>query len=89
MAQGDNDFGSMMLGFWVVKADGTATLDVTKQGALLGLNRYGSVSVREVQPPNQACYDCGNDPAPQFNALRGCGALAVTASNCQFNLTDP
>jgi len=75
--QADSDFASMFLGFWKVNADGTATLTVNKQATVLGLNNYGSVSVREMQPPNMPCYDCGNDPAPQLNALRACGSLTV------------
>lgn len=78
LPQGDSDFGSMMLGFWVVDQNGNGTLTVNKQATVTGLQNYGSVSVREIQPPNTACYDCGNDPAPQFNALRACGALTVT-----------
>jgi hypothetical protein len=77
LAQADSDFASMHLGFWVVKPDGTATLIVDKQAPLTGLNNYKTVSVREMQSPNVACYDCGNDPAPQLNALRACGALTV------------
>lgn len=73
----DNDFASMMLGFWTVKPDGSATLTVNKQATLLGLDKYGSISVREVQPPNQECYNVQNDPAPQLNALRACGGLTI------------
>lgn len=76
LAQGDSDFASMMLGFWVVKADGSATLTVAKQATVLGLQKYGSVSVREMQAPDP-CYVPMNDPAPQFNALRACGALTI------------
>lgn len=75
--QADSDFASMHLGFWVVKPDGSATLNVVKQATVTGLSNYKTVSVREMQPPNVACYDCGNDPAPQLNALRACGALTV------------
>jgi hypothetical protein len=76
----DNDFASMMLGFWIVKPDGTATLTVAKQPTVSGLNNYTTVSVREVQPPNTTCFNCGLDPAPQLNALRACGALTVAAT---------
>ena len=75
--QADSDFASMHLGFWVVKPDGSATLNVVKQATVTGLDNYKTVSVREMQPPNVACFDCGNDPAPQLNALRACGALTV------------
>lgn len=83
----DNDFASMHLGFWVVSPDGSATLNVTKQATLTGLNDYATVSVREMQPLNEY-FDRTRDPAPQLNALRACGALTVvrTASNlnCLF-----
>jgi hypothetical protein len=84
LAQADSDFASMHLGFWVVNPNGSATLTVAKQATVIGLNNYHTVSVREMQPPNVACYDCGNDPAPQLNALRACGALTVTVAvgNC-------
>jgi hypothetical protein len=78
----DNDFASMMLGFWKVYPDGSATLDVAKQATISGLNNYFTVSVREIQPPNLTCFNCGLDPAPQLNALRACGALTVTQANC-------
>ena len=85
LAQADSDFASMHLGFWVVKDDGTATLTVDKEATLQGLNNYKTVSVREMQPPNAACFNCGLDPAPQLNALRACGALTVVAtSNCSL-----
>jgi hypothetical protein len=84
LAQADSDFASMHLGFWVVLPNGTATLTVDKQPTLSGLNNYKTVSVREMQSPNVACYDCGNDPAPQLNALRACGALTVTDANCSL-----
>ena len=73
----DSDFASMHLGFWVVLPDGTATLAVEKEATLTGLYNYHTVSVREMQPPNAACFNCGLDPAPQLNALRACGALTV------------
>ncbi len=73
----DNDFASMMLGIWVVNRDGTATLTVAKQGTAAGLRNYGSVSVREIQTPSPTYYNTNNDPAPQLNALRACGAVAV------------
>jgi hypothetical protein len=84
LAQADSDFASMHLGFWVVSTDGSATLTVDKQATVTGLDNYKTVSVREMQSPNAACYDCGNDPAPQLNALRACGALTVSrvASLC-------
>lgn len=84
LAQADSDFASMHLGFWVVRSDGSAILDITKQATVFGLNNYKTVSVREMQSPNVACFDCGNDPAPQLNALRACGALTVTAVDCAF-----
>ena len=85
LPQADSDFASMHLGFWVVKPDGSAILIVDKQATLTGLPNYNTVSVREMQSPNVACYDCGNDPAPQLNALRACGALTVTqTSNCSL-----
>jgi hypothetical protein len=68
------------LGFWVVNPDGTATLTVDKEGTLTGLSNYHTVSVREMQPPNVACFNCGLDPAPQLNALRACGALTVVST---------
>jgi len=74
----DSDFASMHLGFWVVKSDGTATLDVVKEATVTGLSNYHTVSVREMQPPNLVCFNCGLDPAPQLNALRACGPLTVT-----------
>jgi hypothetical protein len=81
----DSDFASMHLGFWVVKPDGTATLTTDKEATLAGLNNYQTVSVREMQPPNTACFNCGLDPAPQLNALRACGALTVVqANNCSL-----
>lgn len=80
LPRADSDFASMFLGFWKVDANGVGTLTVAKQATLLGLNNYGSISVRETQLPNVACYDCGNDPAPQFNALRACGTLTVGPS---------
>lgn len=89
LAQADNDFASMHLGFWVVKPDGSATLYVTKQATVSGLSNYKTVSVREMQSPNVACYDCGNDPAPQLNALRACGALAVTSSTAACSILPP
>lgn len=83
LPQADSDFASMHLGFWVVSTDGSATLTVDKQATVTGLDKYKTVSVREMQSPNAACYDCGNDPAPQLNALRACGALTVVeASSC-------
>jgi hypothetical protein len=80
----DNDFGSMHLGFWVVNPDGSgrATLNVVKQATVSGLNNYKPVSVREMQPPNLQCFNCGLDPAPQLNALRACGALTVVQGGC-------
>jgi hypothetical protein len=85
LAQADSDFASMHLGFWVVLPDGTAILTVDKQATVTGLHNYKTVSVREMQSPNVACYDCGNDPAPQLNALRACGALTVvSATNCSL-----
>ena len=85
LSQADSDFASMHLGFWVVQPDGTATLTVDKEATVTGLYNYKTVSVREMQPPNAACYDCGNDPAPQLNALRACGALTVIgASECSL-----
>ena len=84
LAQADSDFASMHLGFWVVLPNGTATLTVDKQATASGLNNYKTVSVREMQSPNVACYDCGNDPAPQLNALRACGALTVTVGSCSI-----
>jgi hypothetical protein len=79
----DNDFGSMMLGFWKVYPDGHATLDVVKQATVSGLNNYTTVSVREMQPPNLICFNCGLDPAPQLNALRACGPL-VAGPGCSI-----
>jgi hypothetical protein len=79
----DNDFGSMMLGFWKVYPDGSATLDVVKQATVTGLNNYTTVSVREMQPPNLTCFNCGLDPAPQLNALRACGPL-VPGPHCSI-----
>jgi hypothetical protein len=79
LTQADSDFASMHLGFWVVKSDGTATLDVVKEATVTGLSNYHTVSVREMQPPNLVCFNCGLDPAPQLNALRACGPLTVTA----------
>jgi hypothetical protein len=73
----------MHLGFWVVMPDGSAILTVDKEATLTGLFNYRTVSVREMQPPNAACFNCGLDPAPQLNALRACGALTVTqVPNC-------
>ena len=81
----DSDFASMHLGFWVVQPDGTATLTVDKEATVTGLYNYQTVSVREMQPPNATCFNCGLDPAPQLNALRACGALAVTqVANCSL-----
>jgi hypothetical protein len=81
--QADSDFASMHLGFWVVSNDGSATLTVDKQATLTGLNNYNTVSVREMQSPNLACFNPLLDPAPQLNALRACGALTVVqASSC-------
>lgn len=77
LPQADSDFASMHLGFWVVKPDGSATLNVVKQGTVSGLNKYKTVSVREMQPPNISCFNSGLDPAPQLNALRACGPLTV------------
>jgi hypothetical protein len=83
LSQADSDFASMHLGFWVVNPDGTATLTVDKEATVTGLNNYHTVSVREMQPPNAGCFNCGLDPAPQLNALRACGALTVTsATSC-------
>jgi hypothetical protein len=79
----DNDFASMMLGFWVVNPNGTATLTVAKQATVSGLWNYATVSVREMQPPNTATYQTGLDPAPQLNALRACGSLTVV-SGCSL-----
>jgi hypothetical protein len=73
----DNDFASMHLGFWIVKSDGSALLRTVKQATVLGLQNYGSVSVREMQPPNTSCYMPDRDPAPQLNALRACGSLTI------------
>lgn len=81
----DNDFASMHLGFWVVKPDGTATLNVVKQATVTGLYNYQTVSVREMQPPNVSCFNYALDPAPQLNALRACGLLTVTASPASCN----
>jgi hypothetical protein len=81
----DSDFASMHLGFWVVLPDGQAVLNVDKEATVTGLFNYQTVSVREMQPPNAACYNCGLDPAPQLNALRACGALTVvSATNCSL-----
>ena len=83
LSQADSDFASMHLGFWVVQPDGTATLTVDKEATVTGLINYKTVSVREMQPPNATCFNCGLDPAPQLNALRACGALTVTpATQC-------
>jgi hypothetical protein len=83
LSQADSDFASMHLGFWVVQPDGTATLTVDKEATVNGLINYKTVSVREMQPPNATCFNCGLDPAPQLNALRACGALTVTSvSEC-------
>ena len=87
LAKADSDFTSMHLGFWVVKSDGSATLNVVKEGTVLGLWNYKTVSVREMQPPNTVCFNCGLDPAPQLNALRACGPLQVQQSqllNCDY-----
>lgn len=78
LPQADSDFASMHLGFWEVRLDGSATLRVTKQATVLGLQNYRTVSVREMQPPNLACFNSGLDPAPQLNALRACGSLTIT-----------
>ena len=82
----DNDFASMHLGFWVVRPDGSATLNLTKQATVTNLRNYATVSVREMQPPNLNCFNTARDPAPQLNALRACGALTVvraeSASDC-------
>ncbi len=84
----DNDFASMHLGFWVRDPEpnptGHATLNVVKQATLTGLNNYTTVSVREMQPPNTTCFNCGLDPAPQLNALRACGPLIVTNDGCSI-----
>ena len=86
----DNDFASMMLGFWQVNQNGTATLTVNKQATAIGLNNYQTVSVREMEPPNTGCFQCILDPAPQLNALRACGALTVTqAADCPALRNDP
>lgn len=84
LAQGDSDFASMMLGFWVVTPSGTGTLLVNKQATVSGLQNYGSMSVREIQPPHlipppnpAGCFNPMNDPAPQLNGLRACGALTI------------
>ena len=77
IAQADSDFASMHLGFWIVKPDGSALLRTVKQATVLGLQNYGSVSVREMQPPNTSCYMSDRDPAPQLNALRACGSLTI------------
>jgi hypothetical protein len=77
LPQGDSDFASMHLGIWVVKPDGSGILVVRKQATVPGLQNYGSVSVREMQAPNLACFDPMRDPAPQLNALRACGALTI------------
>ena len=84
----------MFLGFWVRDPEpnptGHATLHVDKTATALGLNNYTTLSVRETQPPNMACYDCGNDPAPQFNALRACGALnVVPTTSCSLPQVAP
>lgn len=85
LPQADSDFASMHLGFWVVQPDGTATLTVNKEATVTGLYNYNTVSVREMQPPNAACFNCALDPAPQLNALRACGALTVvSATNCSL-----
>jgi hypothetical protein len=73
----DNDFASMHLGIWVVLPDGSATLTIDKQATIAGLQNYGTVSVREMQPPNKDYFDQTRDPAPQLNALRACGPLSV------------
>jgi hypothetical protein len=81
----DSDFASMHLGFWVVLPDGSATLTVDKEATVPGLYNYHTVSVREMQPPNATCFNCGLDPAPQLNALRACGALTVVqATGCSL-----
>jgi hypothetical protein len=87
LSQADSDFASMHLGFWVVNPDGTATLTVVKEATASGLWNYQTVSVREMQPPNTTCFNCGLDPAPQLNALRACGPLTVQQSpllNCNI-----
>lgn len=71
----DNDFASMMLGIWAVSPDGSGILIVNKQAPVTGLQNYRTVSVREMQVPNAACYRADLDPAPQLNALRACGSL--------------
>lgn len=75
----DNDFASMMLGIWQVKPDGSATLVVAKQAPATGLRNYKTVSVREIQlaQPASPVYRPDLDPAPQLNALRACGSLAL------------
>jgi hypothetical protein len=79
----DSDFASMMLGFWQVNTNGTATLTVNKQATVTGLDNYSTISVREMQPVNTGCFQCLLDPAPQLNALRACGTLTVTpAAGC-------
>lgn len=81
----DNDFASMHLGFWRVSPDGSATLNVTKQATVSGLSDYKTVSVREIQAVNAACFDRGLDPAPQLNALRACGPLTVVRATSNLN----
>lgn len=71
----DSDFASMMLGIWVVSPDGSGILIVNKEAPVSGLQNYRTVSVREMQVPNAACYRADLDPAPQLNALRACGSL--------------
>lgn len=83
----DSDFGSMMLGFWVVKPDRSATLTIAKQATLIGIQNYGSVSVREVQAPHRS-FNVLNDPAPQINALRACGSLKVVGT-CSTAIRPP
>jgi hypothetical protein len=90
LLKADSDFGSMFLGFWTVDSNGNGTLKVDKQATVLGLNNYQTASVREVQAPNAQCYDCGNDPAPQFNALRACGTLnVVPTTSCSLPQVAP
>lgn len=85
LPQADSDFASMHLGFWVVSPDGSAILAVDKQATVTGLSSYKTVSVREMQSPNLACFNPALDPAPQLNALRACGALTVVqATNCSL-----
>lgn len=84
----DSDFASMMLGIWVVAPDGTGTLIVNKQAPVTGLQNYRTVSVREVQAPNVACYQAGFDPAPQLNALRACGLISFGPACSITNVCD-